>query len=580
MNQSANPVPPNAAPAPAPTESSSSLRETMETIVFVVVLVLLLKTFVAEAFVIPTGSMATTLYGDHKDAVCPQCGLEFPVNCSAEHEAQERGGHKDTVVGCTCPNCRYRIEFGDEAGRPACRTGDRVIVSKFAYDLLPGHPSREDIVVFKYPREPQRDWSALNYIKRLVGLPGETIAIHYGDLYVYPPDAQTPPLTYADRPRPDDPNDLWQPEYMYARDLEARALFQAGKFRIVRKEPAQIMAMRRLVYDNDHRPKDLEAAGFPPRWAPEAGSETDFEAARKRGQDQGVWKPGHDNGSYTVTYRPELAWLRYRHLVVDRSREIRSNLVALKDVKPSLITDYLGYNTYQTQWGRHNSTLPPNWVGDLMLECKQLKIIDGNDTSVPAELILELSRGVDRFQARWDVRSGVCQLVRLQSGREEVLDSQPTPLRTGAHEVRFANVDERLLVWVDGRRYFGDGVSYPSPAQRGPTANDLEPASVGIRGASADVRGMKLWRDTYYTTQADASDEQPTGGDWSDPRAWEPLRNLPERTYYVQPGHYLCLGDNSPQSSDGRYWGLVPQRLMLGRALLVYFPLSRMGAIR
>src|SRR5215210_4006245 len=44
-------------------EIKDSFREVIETIVFVVVLVLMLKTFLAEAFVIPTGSMATTLLG-------------------------------------------------------------------------------------------------------------------------------------------------------------------------------------------------------------------------------------------------------------------------------------------------------------------------------------------------------------------------------------------------------------------------------------------------------------------------------------------------------------------------------------
>ena len=52
------------------------------------------------------------------------------------------------------------------------------------------------------------------------------------------------------------------------------------------------------------------------------------------------------------------------------------------------------------------------------------------------------------------------------------------------------------------------------------------------------------------------------------------------KTLYVQPGHYLCLGDNSQASSDSRDWGLVPERLMLGRALLVYYPFQRAGAIR
>src|SRR2546425_9945951 len=54
----------------SPPELKDGVREITETIVFVVVLVLLLKTFLAEAFIIPTGSMATTLLGYHKNRVC------------------------------------------------------------------------------------------------------------------------------------------------------------------------------------------------------------------------------------------------------------------------------------------------------------------------------------------------------------------------------------------------------------------------------------------------------------------------------------------------------------------------------
>src|SRR5205085_6577499 len=84
-------------------------REVVETVVFVVVLVLLLKSFVAEAFVIPTGSMAETLYGYQKMVVCPKCKFEFPVNCSCEVDPQ--GEPPADVIGCTCPNCRYHVDF-------------------------------------------------------------------------------------------------------------------------------------------------------------------------------------------------------------------------------------------------------------------------------------------------------------------------------------------------------------------------------------------------------------------------------------------------------------------------------------
>src|SRR3954454_20501539 len=96
----------------APAEPKDSLREVVETIVFVVVLVLLLKSFTAEAFVIPTGSMAETLYGYQKDVKCPSCGVTFPVNCSNEVDPRDDGTPLITTQG-TCPNCRRLIRLVD-----------------------------------------------------------------------------------------------------------------------------------------------------------------------------------------------------------------------------------------------------------------------------------------------------------------------------------------------------------------------------------------------------------------------------------------------------------------------------------
>jgi signal peptidase I len=78
------------------------------------------------------------------------------------------------------------------------------------------------------------------------------------------------------------------------------------------------------------------------------------------------------------------------------------------------------------------------------------------------------------------------------------------------------------------------------------------PASIGAKGG-ATVRGLKLYRDVYYTYGT-----TPGFG----------TTNI----YYVQPGHYMCMGDNSAQSSDSRSWGTVPERLMLGKAVFVFWP--------
>ena len=76
------------------------------------------------------------------------------------------------------------------------------------------------------------------------------------------------------------------------------------------------------------------------------------------------------------------------------------------------------------------------------------------------------------------------------------------------------------------------------------------------------MQNIKLHRDVYYTRKPD------------------PHRPAKADIFYVQPGHYLCLGDNSAQSSDSRKWGLVPERLMLGKAVFVFFPLGRIGFIK
>jgi signal peptidase I len=46
-------------------------------------------------------------------------------------------------------------------------------------------------------------------------------------------------------------------------------------------------------------------------------------------------------------------------------------------------------------------------------------------------------------------------------------------------------------------------------------------------------------------------------------------------TATVPPGSYLALGDNSHNSFDGRYWGFVPARDVVGRPLFIYYPFTR-----
>jgi signal peptidase I len=306
---------------------------------------------------------------------------------------------------------------------------------------------------------------------------------------------------------------------------------------------------------------------LPPRWAPaEKAAWASFPAEHSF---------RHPSGSGGQT-----DWLRYQHI----TRRWGD--------KPGLITDIMGYNsgfsfmlspdTRRDFAQLKKNQLPgENWASDLILECEVTA------DKAEGKLTLELSKGVDRFHAVWDLPAQTCTLFRVTtSGRPEELASKPSALKPGSsHRLRFANVDERLTVWVDNSLLFGDGVVYTPPKEGGPRReNDLDrPASIGALGAGLSVRNLKLYRDTYYT----ATEHAPSAPDLlfkpEDPTSWVRLQDndeMPVLTMYVQPEHYLCLGDNSPESSDGRSWGTVPRRLLLGRALLVYYPISRAGRIR
>src|SRR5689334_3438172 len=227
-------------PAPAtPKVESHAVRETIESIVIAFVLAFLFRTFEAEAFVIPTGSMAPTLMGRHKDVECPKCGYRYQVSASEEESDDQRRPPSDCLSG-KCPMCQYvmpmvpnlppNIPEAEQGKIPFQRSynGDRILVNKYLYTF--NDPKRWDVVVFKFPGD-----AKVNYIKRLVGLPGEKLRIDQGDVYL-------------------------------STDGE--------HYEIARKPPGKILSMRQLVHDTNYDPAELDAAGWPLRWhsSPETGS--------------------------------------------------------------------------------------------------------------------------------------------------------------------------------------------------------------------------------------------------------------------------------------------------------------------
>ena len=148
--------------------------EQIASFVWFFVLLLVFKGFFLPLFIIPTGSMAETLCGAHGTRTCPNCGFVYQVGF------QPPGGPQPAEI--QCPNCRWREPFSGEVARDVRRTiGDRITVLSWPYDLaVPAlGPKHWDVVVFRNPQDSEE-----NYIKRLIGLPGEKVEIIDGDVFI------------------------------------------------------------------------------------------------------------------------------------------------------------------------------------------------------------------------------------------------------------------------------------------------------------------------------------------------------------------------------------------------------------
>jgi signal peptidase I len=598
---------PKKAPAPdkqaATTSPDGGWRETVESIAMAVILALLFRGYVAEAFVIPTGSMAPTLVGRHKDIRCPQCGQWYQVSGSEEQREERITG--EHVYSTTCPICRHS-HLLDPIERPneGSFSGDRIIVGKFAYDFT--EPKRWDVIVFKFPGN-----AVQNYIKRLIGLPGERVRIVGGNIYTSGNDATDDALTIA------------------------------------RKPPHKLNTLLQLVDDTDHIPKTLIDVGWPSRWQSLDGS---------------AWQILDGGRSLTCKGdQQQEAWIRYRHLppnhtdweTIARDRHLPAGVA---ERHGQLITDFYAYNTARTTYSQTlpwwRCLLPPaycpptnlpsgpgpgdppltrflgqHWVDDLAVEC--LAEVTGQQ----GELSLMLVRSGVKHVCRINLADGKATMSMTDMAGQSLpfaadggqttttIPTAATSVRgPGKYRLRLSNCDHEMLLWVNGKVVKFDGPTaydfgafddLPVPRHSTDDPLDLAPAGIGSRGAAVKLSGLKIYRDKYYIASSAAdgwggemndydrpiivhgeprlSEEDALPAIISEPALWSPERsnlfaekNRRHVDFYLEEDQFLPLGDNSPQSSDARFWRFGPtdeydhyyveRELLIGKALLIYWP--------
>lgn len=528
-------------------ENPHANRETVESIVVAVILAFLFRGFVAEAFVIPTGSMAPSLQGNHKDLACEKCGYRYRASASMENDDQE---HRSEVTDVMCPICHYPTHIDPKNFDHATYSGDRIVVSKFSYLL--SDPKRWDVIVFKFPGNAKQ-----NYIKRLVGLPNETIRIRHGDLHIQKAEE--------------------------------------SEFRIARKPEYRQKAMLQLVDDTHHLAPDLMQAGFPPRWRPAS-------------PEQSGWSIDEDGKRFTLqSPGPEVDWLRYRHVIptIDDWQDVANGrrLSPRPHHDGELITDLYAYNTSNAVMTKNRGW---NWVGDLAVEA-EVELLGEQ-----GELVLELIEGGRHFTCRIQAADGTATLT-IDQGDLPFTDEQgqtatsvtgQTRVRgNGSYHLRFSNVDDELRLWVDERLVTFEG---PTTYNPGPEVaprwspsdpGDLEPVRIGSRQAAVRIERLRVLRDIYYVAASYNSNysdfahfpsysgarmPEPIRDVLSNPASWETTRLFAERRtleFKLEEDQFFPCGDNSPESKDARIWsdnGEIPNYVtrdqLTGEALMIYCP--------
>lgn len=130
-----------------------------------------MKSMLFEPYSVPRAAMAPAVLGVHTDVTCTNCSFIY-----AYHMGDRLQGARwspRSAKPTTCPNCGQEAKVLPDA---PVRAGDTVLVDKMA------RPARWDLLLYRH--RPEAGQQPRVFLKRLVGLPGETVEIVGGDVFV------------------------------------------------------------------------------------------------------------------------------------------------------------------------------------------------------------------------------------------------------------------------------------------------------------------------------------------------------------------------------------------------------------
>ncbi|MBX3354154.1 MAG: hypothetical protein KF724_00470 [Phycisphaeraceae bacterium] len=501
---------------PADPPRRTDLIDTFQSLLVAFVVAMTFRGFVLEGFMIPTGSMGPTLLGAHVLVRSPVTGYEYVADSMAL-DGRPRQPLIDPMVSRRIP-----VELVPREQLVArAAVGDRVLVLKYLWPFMA--PQRWDVVVFKNPPDPVGETQ--NYIKRLVGMPNESLLIVDGDVFVGPPNAATDALRIARKP-----------------EMVQRAVWQP-------------------VYDSDWRPEDLAK----------------LEQSWRQPWSGPPWKPVEDQSAWQIV--GHRAW---RHATA-------SPTALEWDLAVWPISDWNAYNAWRITPEYPVSDIrvaaalevddPSAFSTRLLLRTRQHRfIVDINARRVELLVVRhEDGREVARSETAWSLRD---RFVRLDMWHvDEALRLFVNDREIATLEYDLGSPLKRLeLAHVPVERYRVD----PVAAQ----PQGIAELRWEFAGSPVTLHRVRVDRDLYYQPAFQSPHNQvPSNGPIISGHGFGSNIAKPEQ---LAADHFLMLGDNSAASRDGRVWGrphpilsrefgfdapfVVPRSLLVGKAWCVYFP--------
>jgi signal peptidase I len=512
-----------------PAAHNSTVRQILDSLISLAIAVIVFRAFVLEGYIISTGSMAPCLLGYHKRIECPDCHYRFQFGVAFDQPVP-------AAEVASCPNCGQQSIDVSEVPR---NSGDQLLVFKAAFPLRA--PKRWEIVVFQNPTNP-----AQAYVKRLIGLPGESVQIQDGDVFINgvrqskPLDTQrSMRIPVFDQEFHADSSD-WVPRWI------ANGNWQSHSSHFTSPESDTVEWVNYY-----HWPRltasELEAQ---PTGTPQLRPSilTDTYGYNRPGSG-GVPVQIHDL-MLTATLKFSSEDSQFVAVIPHRGRLAICRIDARQPRVDVWVT------------AARMSALNEALAGSLAPSASKLLSRDWFESPLPFEF------STFDHQVSIGLRNDSVMDVSMDEISEPIARSEKQPEllhQRARHSAAYPEATIGGRFEDQSKAPVGETTISTVAGSTESDSADLEairiPARFGARGGAIEISELRLYRDVHYTTEdySHATDESLEIGD----------------------DEYFFLGDNSPVSLDSRAWDspFVPGHLIIGRPLFVHLP-SRPGRLR